>query len=67
MTFWPPDRPRIVLCCASHQQTSHTQAERAHGDKLGLEAKVGHVGLDLLADERAEETEALRLLGVEGL
>lgn len=47
-----------------------TTGETAHGvvgDELGLETEVGEVRLDLLADERAHETETLRFLGVEGL
>ena len=33
-------------------------------DKLGLEAEVGEVLLDLPTDEGAEQAEALRLAGV---
>ena len=47
-----------------------TARETAHGvvrHELGFETKVGKVRLDLLADERAHETESLRLLGVERL
>jgi hypothetical protein len=35
------------------------------GDELGFETEVGHVGFDLLSDQRSEKTQSLGLTGVD--
>lgn len=57
----------VVLRVAMSLSCLKRVHKRTHRDEFGFEPEIGHVGLDFLPDERTQQAETLRFLGVESL